>query len=166
MAADRKGKNKFDLTPKGSRGGVVGNHRIVWTEDQISPRLSGLPEKLNAYIGAMMAYQAPKVQDHMRTTAPWTDRTGNARNGLFARYNGGAALASSVINMRGANGGSAGQMLGGAVDSHAIDLYHTVPYGIWLEVRWSGKYAVIAPTIQTEGPRVMAAIQGLMGKMN
>ena len=59
---------------------------------------------------------------HMRSTAPWTDRTGNARSGLNAEV----------------------QV---ATNSVALVMFHSVPYGIYLETRWGGKYAVIRPAI-------------------
>lgn len=58
----------------------------------------------------------------MKTSAPWNDITGNARNGLAAR--------ASVAG----NGAK-------------ITLSHGVPYGIWLEVRRSGALAVVRPAI-------------------
>ena len=59
---------------------------------------------------------------HMRSTAPWTDRTGAARSGLNAEV----------------------QVETNAV---ALILFHSVAYGIYLEVRWGGKYAVIRPAL-------------------
>jgi hypothetical protein len=99
-----------------------------------------LGPKLNRGISALMLSNAPKVQDYARSNAKWTDRTGNARQGLFAKYSGEGGV-------------------------HQIDLYHTVPYGIWLEVRWAGKYAVIAPTVNVEGQRIMAQMQGLLSRL-
>lgn len=73
---------------------------------------------------------APEVENYMKSNAPWNDQTGNARNGLFARaYSEG--------------------------DETGIVLGHSVDYGIWLEVRWSGRYAIIEPAIAAMGPAVM-----------
>lgn len=88
-----------------------------------------------------MQREAQNVQDAARTNASWTDRTGNARQGLFAKA------------QSGQRGG------------HSIVLYHTMPYGIWLEVRWAGKYAIIAPTIQSEGRRIMSNVNKLLAMM-
>lgn len=99
-----------------------------------------LGARLNRGISALMLSNAPKVQDYARAHAKWTDRTGNARQGLFAQYSGEGGV-------------------------HQIDLYHTVSYGIWLEVRWAGKYAVIVPTIEAEGQRIMSQMSGLLGRL-
>jgi hypothetical protein len=82
---------------------------------------------------ATAKYVAPQIQGHMRANASWTDRTGNARNGLFATVQTGA-------------------------DEVRIVLGHSVPYGFWLEVRWSGKYAIIIPTLQVWGPKFFALL--------
>lgn len=82
-------------------------------------------------------FVAPQIQADMRANASWTDQTGNARNGLFA-------VAQTSPNRV------------------VIVLYHSVPYGIFLEVRWSGKYAIIAPSIQKWGPRFFALLAKAM----
>ena len=87
-----------------------------------------------------MRYHATRARGYARKNAPWTDRSTNARNGLFAEAS------------------SAGSM-------HRITVGHTVPYGIWLEVRWSGRYAIIRPTIDHEGPEVMASVSQLFSRV-
>lgn len=114
---------------------------IVITSDTLTPNLKKFPVMLKGRIGLYMKGQSTRVQDAARKGAPWNDRTGNARNGLFADYNG---------------------SLDG--DRHVIRLYHTVPYGIWLEIRWAGKYAIIVPTIQSEGTRILAGMKKLIEK--
>jgi hypothetical protein len=82
---------------------------------------------------ATAKYVAPQIQSDMRANAPWTDQTGNARGGLFA------------VTQVGTN-------------EVAIVLYHSVPYGIWLELRWSGKYAIITPSLAKWGPKFFALL--------
>lgn len=153
---------KANKKPLTSGQGGSSSRSITWTDDKLTPGVNALPAKLDMAIGALMRYQATNVQDYMRTNASWNDRTGNARNGLFARYSGNGGLGSAA---QAAVGAAFGSGMGGGGSTHAIDIYHTVPYGIWLEVRWGGKYRIIVPTLQTEGPRVMASISGLMGRM-
>ena len=74
---------------------------------------------------------ARRCEIYMKEHARWDDRTGDARAGLRAE--------GSFELVR-----------------YTISLYHTVEYGIWLEVRWNGKYAIINPTIEAMGPRFMA----------
>lgn len=119
-----------------STGSVIS---IVW-QDTLSVKMKALPAGTIRALNALMLSQAPRVQSFARSTAPWSDQTGNARNGLFAR-----------------NGGGGG--------NYYIELYHTVPYGIYLETRWGGRYQVIVPTIQSEGARIMGMAKGLIAAM-
>lgn len=131
------------MPAKGTPLRNAGSNRsgIRMTSDTLTPGLIGFPPKLNAAIGATMHFYAPKVQSYARDNARWTDRTSNARNGLFAKaYHSG-------------------------VRTHGIVLYHSMPYGIWLEVRWAGKYRIIVPTIVSEGPKVMLLLAGILRKM-
>lgn len=84
-------------------------------------------------------YAATQIQSFMRSEAAWTDRTGNARNGLRTKV----VVKSKTV---------------------AIVLYHSVPYGIWLEVRWGGKYGVIKRGMAAGGPLFMEAVGRLMFK--
>ena len=102
--------------------------------DSLSPNLKKYMPAVDAGVDLAFDSMVPVAEGHMRTNAPWTDRTGNARNGLRARHD-----AQPMV-------------------SHELVLYHTMPYGIWLEVRWSGRYAIIAPTIQAIGPDVMERV--------
>lgn len=114
--------------------------RIVIKTDDITPRLAAAPQRLDAALGAVARYEAARVQNAMRSRAPWTDRTGNARNGLFAKA-------------------------GREGDHHVIELMHSVPYGIWLETRWSGRYAIIAPTVASESPAVARAAAEVLRRL-
>lgn len=96
---------------------------------------------LRASVWVQMQKGAIEGQNYMRTKAPWTDRTGNARQGLFGR-----------AYKNGLNG-------------YVIVYYGTAPYQIWLEVANSGRYKIIEPTLQVMGPKVMADLQGVMGSM-
>lgn len=99
----------------------------------LEANLAGLDERIIRGIQAAAHYTAPLAESHMRENAPWTDRTGNARNGLRAHV-----------------------VTGGT--KTAIVLHHSVPYGVFLEVRWGGKYAVIEPTIHAMVPTFIKAI--------
>ena len=119
---------------------MANNGGIKWTDKTLFKNLDEAPAKFDAAMAAFTAYWAPQVQDYARTNAPWTDRTGNARQGLKADPD----IAPPV---------------------YGIDLYHRVPYGIWLEVRWSGRYAIILPTIRVMGRAVMASARDILRRM-
>lgn len=99
-----------------------------------------LVPKLMGAIHALFQFEARDLESYMRQNAPWQDQTGNARNGLSARP------FQTLTNV-------------------GIDLFHTVPYGIWLETRFSGNYAIIVPTINAKAPEVMDSVRGLLGRM-
>jgi hypothetical protein len=116
--------------------------KLVWDAKSrnLGRKLRTGPRDLHNAAVIVSHRMAPEVENYMKTNAPWRDRTGNARNGLAARaYE--------------------------EADSVGIVLYHQVSYGIWLEVRWGGKYAIINPTIDVMGPRVMAAYNDLLGRL-
>lgn len=117
------------------------NGRITWSDDKLRRSIAEFGPKVDGYIHAVMAYQRSKLVGAMKTTAPWTDRTGNARNGLD------------------------GEVDWKPMVSHAIVLFHRVTYGIFLEVRWAGKYAVIVPTIRVGGPDTMRLLSKLFRKL-
>lgn len=73
----------------------------------------------------------------MKSNAPWTDRTGNARQGLHA------AVQRERLKL------------------YALILAHTVEYGIWLEVTHGGANRIIEPSIRSQGNALMRDVSGL-----
>lgn len=100
-----------------------------------------LDERTDNGIAGVVEFWDSRIEAHMKVTAPWTDRTGNARAGLFAK---------------------AGHEKG---KWHWIDLGHRVPYGIWLEIRWGGRYAVVFPTLLIYGPKIMQTLNKLFARL-
>jgi hypothetical protein len=115
---------------------MAGRGRIRWDQSGLTTNLSTLDRKINAGVSRIVQMQATRSESFLRTNAPWTDRTANARNGLYAR----------AESSRG---------------KHSILLAHSMPYGIWLEVRWSGKYGIIPEAVRTGGQEVMAMLSRL-----
>ena len=91
--------------------------------DSLTPRLKELLPRIDAAVDLVFDRYEPISETYARTNAPWTDRTGNARQGLFAQHDKEAMV------------------------RHELTVYGTMPYTFWLEVRWSGKYAIIGPTM-------------------
>lgn len=116
-------------------------NRITWVSNTLTPNIVAFPGKLDAQMALLMEFESGRVQDYMRSNAPWRDRTSNARGGLFAKAKSGPG-------------------------KHTIICYHTVPYGIWLEVAHGGRYRIILPTVQIEGRRVMTSVRGLMARLS
>jgi len=78
----------------------------------------------------------PMLVNYAKENRPWTDRTGNARRGLHGK----------VIESR---------------SDISVQLHHGVPYGIFLELCHSGKYAILVPTLEankTEIARILRSV--------
>ena len=117
----------------------------TWVSDTLTPNLSGAGNKAAAYLAKTTAYYSLRTEVFAKSKAKWRDRTGNARSGLSADYE---------AQIRGDGGGT-----------YTINLYHRVPYGIWLEVRWGGKYGIINHAIESEGTAFFKAANDLMANM-
>jgi len=95
----------------------------VFSYDTLTPSLKRLLSKVDAAVDLVFDLFEAQAETKMRTGARWTDRTGNARAGLMAQHD------------------------KNPMQEHSLTLYHSVHYGIWLEVRWSGRYAIIGPVM-------------------
>lgn len=91
-------------------------------------------------VQAVAARIATAMQNDARANAPWTDRTGNARTGLFGTVERDAA--ASVVSI---------------FLSHGAD----VDYGVYLEMAHGGNYSIIMPTIEQWLPEVLAELRRL-----
>jgi hypothetical protein len=105
---------------------------IEWSGD-LTAKLNQFGPKVKRAMVTAAKFIEPQAEAHMKGNASWTDRTGNARNGLKAE---------TVIE----------------TNSVAILLYHQVPYGVYLETRWSGRYAIINPTIEVFAPQLVQLV--------
>lgn len=90
-----------------------------------------------AAVFALAQDQAQRGQNEMRTRAPWTDRTGNARAGLMA-----------VAVQR--------------KDHISIYFVHSVYYGKWLELANAGKYQIVYVTMVQNAAEFMRRLKRLL----
>lgn len=111
-----------------------------WSSDDMVTRLNAFDRKVHAAVVMVCDYQARRSESFMRQNARWTDRTSNARNGLHANTQ-------------------------HEDKKHTIILAHSMPYGIWLEVRWSGKYGIIPEAVRSGGDQLMAMMAGLFSRI-
>lgn len=102
-----------------------------------------LDQRLNRALFATAKYWDGRCEAHMKQKAPWTDRTTNARNGLFA----------TAVKK--------GQGL------YAIILAHSVSYGIYLELgtQYMKARPIIVPTIRLYAPKVMATLTKILNRL-
>lgn len=103
----------------------------------MADRVAAYKENLLNAIRELIDVYGGKVVEYAKGNAPWTDRTSNARQGL-----------NHAIKDEGA-------VLG-------LVLYHDMDYGIWLEVRWGGRWAIIMRTLEFHYPKLMAALAALI----
>ena len=98
--------------------------------DGIGPVLGYMAASTAINVEQAMSRGAEDLETYAKLTAPWADRTGMARAGLQADV----------------------YLDGGEI---VIALSHSVDYGLWLELIQDGAYAVILPTIEALGPRIL-----------
>jgi hypothetical protein len=103
----------------------------------LANNLGSYLNRLLAAIGSLADFFAARIESFARSNAPWTDRTGDARRGLTAKVFKSAAAVTIV-------------------------LFHTMSYGIWLEVKNQGRFAIILKALEAHYGQIMAAIQALM----
>ena len=97
--------------------------------------------KLGAVVLMYSETKARQLQSQMKKNRPWTDRTGMAKALLNAKV---SQPESNIVR---------------------ITLAHGVEYGIWLELAHEKNYAIIAPTIRQEGPRIVEDLSDIMSKL-
>ena len=112
---------------------------IRWTvpPEVLGRNIRDYADRLLAAVFDLSQFFAAKIEAYAKARAPWTDRTGNARQGLTARS---FRTATAVT----------------------LVLFHAVEYGIWLEVANAGNYAIILRALEAHYQPYMQAIQGLM----
>lgn len=99
-------------------------------------------DRLDRAVAGAVKFRSHITEGWMKENAPWTDRTGNARSGLTAET-------EHVPKVH-----------------HTIHLFYKVPYGIWLEVRFAGRYSVIIPAIIDQGPKLMRTLNKIIDRLN
>ena len=75
----------------------------------------------------------PMLEKRAKANAPWTDRTGAARRGLFAET---VVSATEVV----------------------VALSHSVTYGVYLELGHAGRFAILQPTLNSSKAEIVAIL--------
>lgn len=113
---------------------------FTWKSDTLTKNLKKLDKNIDRALVAATEFQATRGEAYMRRTAKWRDQTANARTGLFTQ----------PIH---------------SANQHQIIFAHSVSYGIWLEVRFSGRYAVILPSVIKSGNDLMKLLEKLFSQL-
>lgn len=111
-----------------------------WENDELFEQSREVNTRIDGMISTVVEFYSSQAEQYMRQNARWTDQTGNARNGLAAE--------ASHVPFR----------------YHLITLSHGVAYGIWLEVRFGGRYQILTRTQQVIGPQVLDMIGRQWGR--
>lgn len=95
------------------------------------------PNKVVFAVHQVALYWSAVMEAYAKQNASWTDRTGNARQSLY-----------TLVERD-------------AQDIVTLYLSHGVHYGVFLEVRWSGRYAIIWPTIEAHLRQIWQMLEGI-----
>ena len=112
---------------------------IVWDERPEEVFLAGYAhyvDVINAALRALADSYAARIEAWMKQNAQWTDHTGNARQGLHTAVD-------------------------ETVNSIALHLMHGVDYGLWLEIRNQGVYAILLPALDKFSAEIWQDIEAL-----
>lgn len=115
-----------------------GRSKVKYDDRRLRANLKSYEDDLDRALRFIMEYHAADGQNRMKMNAPWTDQTSAARNGLFTVVEGGDGKYTIVFS-------------------------HSVNYGIWLEVKFSGRDAIIMPTVLDVGQALMSDLRGRFG---
>ena len=107
----------------------------VIIHDGIGPVLAYMVIHTGVAVTEAMMEGASEVEAYAKANAPWSDRTGAARQGLTA----------DVYEEFG---------------EIVLELSHSVEYGVWLELIQNGNFAIIMPTLETLGPKIIMQAAG------
>lgn len=105
--------------------------RWVRPPNQLARAIEQYGERVLIAVNAVAGQIATIMQNDARANASWTDRTGNARGGLF----GTSEVAQKMVIIYLSHG-------------PAID------YGVWLELANEGRYAIIMRTVEAHLPEL------------
>lgn len=103
--------------------------------DGIGPVLDYMILSTGTQVTQAMWDAADEAELYAKMNAPWEDRTGEARAGLYADVR---------------------EEFGEIV----LELGHGAEHGLWLEVAMNGRYAIIMPTLEAIGPRAIREAGG------
>lgn len=112
-----------------------------YSKSQLASGIANMTDKIGAAVLMYAATKASQIEAQMKTRRPWADITGEAKRQLTVKV---SRPSETIVRMT---------------------LAHGVDYGIWLELAHEKKYAIIAPTVKTEGPLIVADLTNIMSSI-
>lgn len=114
--------------------------RLDFDDNGLMESLRTFDSDLRRAVRIVVDRRAAETETWLKRNAPWTDRTGAARVGLFAVPHHGATF-------------------------EEIYMAYSVNYGIWLEIANDQRFAVISPAMRIQGNALMADMTLLIDHM-
>lgn len=122
--------------------------RVEWSgKRQVRDNMRLYAQRVRFAVGQLAQYFAAVLEKDAKENAPWTDRTANARQALrgYTSENPAAGYPTEQL----------------ARDVVAIYLSHGMDYGVFLELKNQGQYAVIIPTLETHYGEIQRRLKEL-----
>lgn len=116
--------------------------RWVRPPSELATAVERYGERVLTAVAAVAQYVATEMQNDAKEHASWTDRTANARTGLFGTAEADFAQHVVVIYL-----------------SHSAVL----DYGVWLELANGGRYSIIMRTMQAHYNELMSLLRETLG---
>ena len=91
-------------------------------------------------VAAVAQRVATEMQNQAQADAPWTDRTGNARTGIFGTSE--ADFGARVVTIYLSHGA-------------------TIDYGLWLEISASGKWGIVMRVMESHYEPLMQMLNDI-----
>jgi len=129
--------------------------RWIRPPEELAKAIEEYGQRVLVAVQAAATFWGQNVQDAARQDAPWEDRTGAARGGLFFAVDGfGLPTVTGQVTPE-----ARMQMTDVAVESGdkqtlIVTLGHTVFYGKFLEVSNGGRYGIVLSTMERNLPRL------------
>jgi len=116
------------------------NAGIRWSTppSELATAIERYGDRVLTAVAGIAQYVATQMQNQAKADAPWTDRTGNARTGIFGTSE--ADFSSRIVTI---------------YLSHSA----TLTYPLFLEIGNSGKYAVIMRTMESHYEPLMQMLR-------
>ena len=114
--------------------------RWITPPSRLADAIDRYGERVLVAVAAVAGRMATVMQNSAKKDAPWTDRTGNARSGLF----GTVEVAQNTVILYLSHG-------------------PIVDYGVFLELAHGGRYAIIMRTMERHLPELNSMLQDIFG---
>lgn len=118
------------------------SRNFTFDQGSLGRNLAEFDEKVHEFIVRDLEVTAPRAEVVLKAEAPWKDRTGAARDGLWC---------DPWWDKEG---------------NYSILMGHTVEYGIYLETLWNGKFQVVMPVLVAVARGFMESLTEMLHQLD